>query len=1041
VADEVKIVGEVRKLEPGERIEVELKGGEGHVYDLTVQADQMIHLAVEQQGIDVALQIRAPEEGISTRVDSPSGANGPEHFFALPERAGLWRLEVRAEDAGAAAGRYRIELDPLRPATVEDRKQVEAWTLFNDGESLRRDRTVESLTRSIEKYQAALSLWRSLGNAQDWEAEALYRLGWVHQDLSDYQEALTFLENALPLYRRLGKPTEEGILLNRIGIMSSQLGRWSEARTAQEQAAQIFHRIGRSELESEALSAEAFLDGTLGEVQKALDKYREALALARQVKVLDSEGVALAGIGEMLIYQGKLAEALDNLGDALPVLEAAGRPADKARVLARMADVYHRLNRLPEARSRLEEALEIQRQRGDRTGQAITLNSLGTVYLLLKQVEDGGKAYQAARDLFHATHDPIGEAFSLLNLGRYRYAAGDARQALQLHDQAADLFHNLGNPRGEVSTLYGSARALHDLGDFAGAQERLERVLAHLESLRSESESVDLRASYLATRQHYFELYIDVLMHLDELHPDRKYAEKAFQINEQRQARSLLDSLLAARGSASQEKGSASRSAVRSLQDELARNVALLAGQSGKISKEQRAALEKRQRELLIDLDQARVGKNPRAAALASFKPLDVATIQEKLLNEKTSLLVYSLGEERSFLWYVPPQGELVSRALPARRAIEGEVEAVLRAWRKPDGDTSRAGERRAERLSQDLLGKVQEHLATKRLLIAGDGILWYLPFAALPDPSHRAPLVNTYQIINIPSATVLLALREQTQKRMPASRRIAVLANPAFGPGNSAQDGTSPSLSRSSQDLEIDHFESLPYTADEAALIRQLVPEKQRFEALELKATRRLVLDGALRGYRILHFATHGLLNAQHPELSGIVLSLIDERGEPQNGFLLAGEISDLDLPAELVVLSACETGLGAEIKGEGLVGLTQSFMHAGAPRVIVSLWKVGDHGTAELMKRFYRGIFKFGFSYSGALRCAQLSMREDPRWRSRYHWAPFIFVGDWSQAGRSDADDSIEKQTAGTPVGGRPDDDLPPPTSGCPSDLAGDT
>jgi CHAT domain-containing protein len=165
----------------------------------------------------------------------------------------------------------------------------------------------------------------------------------------------------------------------------------------------------------------------------------------------------------------------------------------------------------------------------------------------------------------------------------------------------------------------------------------------------------------------------------------------------------------------------------------------------------------------------------------------------------------------------------------------------------------------------------------------------------------------------------------------------------------------------------------------------------------LDFRASRATSISDDLSQYRIVHFATHGLLNSQHPKLSGLVLSLVDERGQPQDGFLQLHEIFNLRLPAELVVLSACQTGLGKEIKGEGLVGLTRGFMYAGAARVMASLWQVSDAGTAELMKRFYRGLLKERKRPAAALRAAQVEMWRRPQWQAPYYWGAFVLQGEW--------------------------------------------
>jgi CHAT domain-containing protein len=188
-----------------------------------------------------------------------------------------------------------------------------------------------------------------------------------------------------------------------------------------------------------------------------------------------------------------------------------------------------------------------------------------------------------------------------------------------------------------------------------------------------------------------------------------------------------------------------------------------------------------------------------------------------------------------------------------------------------------------------------------------------------------------------------------------------------------------------------------LPGTRKEAEQILSLVPATARQQAFDFNANRAKAINADLSQYRYLHFATHGFLDSQHPELSGILLSMFDEKGNPQDGFLRAHEVFNLKLPAELVVLSACQTGLGKEVKGEGLVSLTRGLMYAGSPRVVVSLWSVSDVGTAELMTRFYKEILKDGLRPAQALQAAQISMLKEKRFASPFYWAAFTLQGEW--------------------------------------------
>jgi CHAT domain-containing protein len=265
--------------------------------------------------------------------------------------------------------------------------------------------------------------------------------------------------------------------------------------------------------------------------------------------------------------------------------------------------------------------------------------------------------------------------------------------------------------------------------------------------------------------------------------------------------------------------------------------------------------------------------------------------------------------------------------------------------------------------------------------------------------------LIVNHEIVHLPSASALAVLRRELAGRKPAAKTVAVLADPVFSAddarvksGAKTQTGQEapPDLTRSINDVR-GELRRLLLTRDEADAILSVTPRTDGFGALDFRANRATATGDELSGYRIVHFATHGLLNSEHPELSGVVLSLVDERGQHQDGFLRLHEIFNLRLPAELVVLSACQTALGKEVNGEGLVGLTRGFMYAGAARVVASLWQVDDAATAELMKRFYRRMLKDGMRPAAALREAQIEMWKKKHWQSPFYWSGFTLQGEW--------------------------------------------
>jgi CHAT domain-containing protein len=317
-------------------------------------------------------------------------------------------------------------------------------------------------------------------------------------------------------------------------------------------------------------------------------------------------------------------------------------------------------------------------------------------------------------------------------------------------------------------------------------------------------------------------------------------------------------------------------------------------------------------------------------------------------------------------------------------------------------------------------------------LLIVADGALQFVPFAALPlpavPPDNAAvyrPLITEHETVNLPSASTLAVLRQEIKERKPAAKILAVLADPVFmlndtrfttttsvraRPDNvtapqAAQRGLALNVTKAAADAGLTaeaglrgiQIPRLPGTRREAEQILTLVPAASQMHVFDFAANRAAVTAAELGAYRYVHFATHGFLDSQHPELSGILLSMYDAQGVPQDGFLRAHEVFNLKLAADLVTLSACQTGLGKEIKGEGLVGLTRGFMYAGAPRVVVSLWNVSDEGTAELMTRFYRGLLQAGQRPAAALQAAQVSMLKEQKFAAPFYWAAFTLQGEW--------------------------------------------
>jgi CHAT domain-containing protein len=464
------------------------------------------------------------------------------------------------------------------------------------------------------------------------------------------------------------------------------------------------------------------------------------------------------------------------------------------------------------------------------------------------------------------------------------------------------------------------------------------------------------------------------------------------------------------------------RSLEQSLTATSQRRIELL---SQKHTEEQEAAVNREMNNLLGQYSQLKEEIRATSSAYAALTqplPINLKDVQQKLLDPGALLLEYALGDQHSYLWAVTADS-VNAYVLPSREKIERaatRVHSLLTAENQMARRNLAAKDykKAAAALVQMILGPVAAQLSGKRLLIVADGDLEYIPLAALPDPAASAfkPLVLDHEIVNLPSAAVGVVLQQQAAERQPAPNALAVLADPVFdrldprvkpkrgeityAPRDKAWVGSmNRQLSRSLADVNGGApLQRLPYSRLEAEAILAAVPGK-KLGALDFQANRTTATSPALAQYQIVHFATHGLLDNKRPELSGLVFSMVNHQGNRLDGFLDLADIYNLKLRADLVVLSACETGLGKQVKGEGLVGLTRGFMYAGATNVVASLWNVSDVATASLMEHFYRNLEQQGMAPSAALRSAQAALLKEKRWRSPYYWAGFQIYGEGRQ------------------------------------------
>ena len=836
--------------------------------------------------------------------------------------------------------------------------------LLNEGE----------LSVARDCFGQILEPLRLVGSTEDVSA-VLNNLGGVYQNLGKPEKARRHYNEALEIRRASGDREKEARTLNNLGSLARKVGHWQEALAHYGKAVEVELEVGGRDTEAKTRNNIAHAYLTLGDHDRALPYLEESLALRRELGNRRGEAITLNNLAFLYHQQGLPAKALAFRELSLELRRELGDRGGEARALLGMAQDHRALGRPRVALTFLEPALAHATAADNRPHRSRVLRERGEL---------------------------------LLELGRLEEGIQDLRQALVLQ---REIYY-----RAEIiSTLVALAGAENTRGRPREALDLVAEAMDLLDTLREEVGSPELRATFLASRRRAYELALESALELHRRTPKAGHDRTALDVAERARARALLDLLATSEIDPQQTVAPA----LRQRHDELEGRLRLLTGRQRSLARDRSkgSALDELERELvttLAQLDQVEAQIHraaPRDATLLRPRPIDTATMQS-LLDADTSLVVFALGEARSYLWLITPN-TVQSFELPPRARIEDEARRSHRALRTVEVGGV-AWEQEGEALSRLVLGPVARHLTARRVAFVADGALHYVPFAALPLPDakagKRAPLlIERAEVVTLPSASALRELRRQqvreprSSPRTPgaAARTLAILADPVFDPADPRLPSTTgppqATPKTAQRSATGDPLPRLSASRREALDIAALLPSNEVWTALDTEAHRGAVLDDSLAEFRLLHFATHGFLDGQRPDLSGLMLSRFDAEGRPQEGFLSLRDIYSLRLRAKLVVLSGCRTALGKDLRGEGLVGLTHGFLHAGVPRVVASLWSVEDRATARLMAHFYRALLHDELSPAAALRDAQLQIRRERRWRDPYYWAGFILQGDW--------------------------------------------
>ncbi len=762
-----------------------------------------------------------------------------------------------------------------------------------------------------------------------------------------------------------------------------------------------------------------FAKSTMDEKQAALDAYSNAEALFPDRFEDIEKGKLFNGIATIYEQYGQNERALDYRERALESYRLADYPSGRLATLPSVANLYYLKGDKTGAIRLFDESRKMAKELKEEFYLGIIEECLGDIELnegrfaaAVNSFNGAIKVYQKLGIQLPRVQDRLGLA--LENAGDLTEARKQYDFALASNTRTKDFVPASGN-------LYNLARLSRTEGKVDEAIDLIGRSLSLTEALRSDVFHSGLQKSFLERLADRYYLQVNLLTTKFRQTGERSFSDQALQTVERFRARSLLENL-----ALTEAKFFADASPEIVQQEKDTR--ALLNARSDRLtellSRDERSdEVDKTGKEIdeLKDrLEKIKIGlkqKSPVYSAVKDPPLFDVQQFQKEILDDDSVFLEFSLGEQESYLWLIG-KSEITHYTLPSRLSLEAQVTnllALLQAREQNPADTVESyndrvslAEQRysaaAAELSRDLFGRAAEKLINKKLMVSPDGRLGYLPLGALPFPNSESgePMVTTNDIVYAPSASILLLLKTaDNASRAKPSKDLIVFADPVFsnsderlGTGGEDQNIFQGSFALMRSAASIKALGRLPASQAEAISVSGIIRNSTVVSGFS--ANRERVLSADLGDYKVVHFATHGIFDEMHPDLSGILLSLYDAKGNPSEGFIRAQDIYGLDLNADLVVLSACNTGVGKEVRGEGIVSLNAAFLQSGARSVVSTLWKVDDHATEKLMREFYSALAVGDLTPGQALRHAQLNMTQDVRYRSPYYWAAFTLHGD---------------------------------------------
>jgi CHAT domain-containing protein/Tfp pilus assembly protein PilF len=788
-------------------------------------------------------------------------------------------------------------------------------------------------------YQKALGVRKKVDDRQ-LMGESFNGIGLVHLSfLSDFDRAIKYFDSAVSIRTEIGDWAGLGNTLTYKATSYEMLGQFENAVNFYKRSFEVNEKAGKYPRMAEAMFYSATCLQQLGNYPEALEDLEKALDLYRSLEDTVKMGETLTQMGFVYASVGDYNTAVNKCKEALHLFELANDIWGMAGVYNTLGIILQSAGRIERATTYYQESLNRFEELEDMQSVLGLLNNLGTVCFDLKEYEKAEEYHLRGLTISREIDSKIDELHCLINLANDQNRLGKLDESLSNYELALPISRSMNNPEAQWRILVGIAE-IHKLkGDYTRAIKYNEEGFKIIEELRAGMKHEEFKTSYMAQERYAYEDIINMLAGLHEVESNKGYDLLAFQYAQRCKSRAFLDLIAESRASIDNGDG------------------------------------------------------------LLDTQPISMEEVQSSCLDSNTVYLEYIVGDTNSYLWVITRNDHNMFK-IPDRKTLQEQIETLRFALLNPDQDNLEFLTKAGYVLYNQLIRPAEQYLSDKsNLVILPDGILHYLPFEVLisKDPemhnedtySDLPFLVKKYPISYCQSSSVLRSLvefqnRQQITQR--TNKKLIAFGDPVYE--DIIHDAGIPTKK---------NFSRLEHSSTEVKEIANLFQDGFADIYLRFDATEEIVKsNGLLNKYNYIHFATHGLINEDEPNFSSLVLT--QKENSTEDGFLRVYEIFDLEMDADLVVLSACQTGLGKMVRGEGMIGLTRAFIYAGTPSVLVSLWNVSDKSTALLMKMFYEHLVINDLSKLEALRRAQLSMIQDERYSHPFFWAPFILIGAWN-------------------------------------------